>query len=139
MSIYYPEPLGIPDLDTGVYRRIKNKLPVSVENANTLDANRVMFLLDCILSGEYRSRPAQWTMATRPTPAGTPAVQNGEIGFNTDINGLEMYTGAVYKWSILFGIWTIDTQPMTDIAPGSRGFCLGIGPVIFDGSQWNAG
>lgn len=130
---YPSEPLEITDYP------IRNKLPVPIENQFTLDANRVMFLLNRILSGEYRAKPISWTTATRPTPVSTPAVQIGEIGYNTDINGMEIYTGPTYNWSILFGIWTIDNIPTTDIAPGSRGFCVGIGPVVYDGTNWNAG
>lgn len=130
-------PVQILKVDTA--DRIANKLPVPVENATTLDANRVMYIVDKILSGQYRSKPASWTTATRPSPVSTPAVQVGEIGYNSDINGMEIYTGPTYKWSIILGIWTLDTVPLIDIAPGSRGWCVGVGNVVFDGTDWNAG
>jgi hypothetical protein len=120
--------------------RIANKLPVPVENATTLDANRVMYLLDKILSGQYRAMPKQWTTATRPTLSDTPPVQLGESGFNSDNNSSELFTGATYGWLILNGIWTtLDDAPTADIAPGSRGFVIGVGSVQFDGISWNLG
>ena len=130
---YPTEPLRIIDYP------IQNKLPVAVENTYTLDANRVMYLLNRILSGEYRARSMQWNTAGRPTAASTPVLVTGEIGFNTDFSGLEMYTGVTYGWQILCGIWTIGNAPAVNIAPGSRGFCIDVGPQLYDGSQWNLG
>ena len=131
---YPSEPLQILDY------KIQNKLPVAVENATSLDANRVMFLLNRILSGEYRARPISWTTSTRPTPASTPPVLAGEIGMNTDNSSLEVYTGSTYNWLIFSGIWTdIASAPITDTAPGSRGFVVGMGHISFDGTSWNLG
>ena len=132
--VYPTEPLSINDY------KIQNKLPVAVENSTSLDANRVMFLLNRMLSGEYRARPISWTNATRPTPASTPALLVGEIGFNTDNSSLEVYTGNTYNWLIFSGIWTdIVSAPVAYTAPGSRGFVVGMGPISFDGTSWNLG
>lgn len=149
---YFPnKPIKIPDTD-----RIINRLPVSDESdQTTLNANRVMHLFDKVVSGLTRSSLRVWSYTSiddtvsmtnkRPAVADTPSVRPGEYGYNTDFNGIEVYTGGSYGWLVLQGVWSLSTRPhessvgSNDLAPGSQGFNTdSLQREYWDGSEWKA-
>ena len=122
--------ISIPSED-----RIINKYtPTDLNDKSLQNALNLMVVYDNIVDGNYRSKLKGGTTAERPA---SPEVR--EIRYNTDINGLEVYTGGTYKWLILCGIWTNATKPITtDIAPGSKGFNLDIAQEEWwDNTSWN--
>lgn len=81
------------------------------------------------------SGPVTWTSSTRPTAD----LFNGKTGFNSTIQGLEVYLSDSAKWLILSGTWTTATRPATtNLATGSRGINTdsGFGLEMWDGEQW---
>ena len=144
---YFPEqPLKVIDDD-----RLVNKIPVVDESIKTtLNANRVMNIVDKIISGGYRFSDHVWSYTSvspneRPSLTSVPVVKIGERGFNTDFNGLEHYTGATYGWYVTCGVWDTAHRPhetttgANDLAPGSSGYNVEAETwEYWDGSQWRA-
>lgn len=146
MSIFTPQPLPVTTTD-----RMINNIPVTAaSNPATLNADRVMNALDKILSGQYRNGEHIWSYLgvlpnDRPSLTSSPAVIIGEKGFNTDFNGVEIYTGPGYGWLVVSGVWDDSTRPhetspgASDLAPGSKGFNVTSGKYEYwDGSAWKA-
>jgi hypothetical protein len=73
-----------------------------------------------------------WTTLTRPE---APVVGDS-FGFNTDFDGLEVYTSQ--GWLVTNGIWLYTTRPATaGLAPGSKGYNMQIEQFEFwDGREW---
>ncbi len=81
--------------------------------------------------------PFSWSEANRPTSD----LDDGLTGFNTDVNGLEVYLEASEKWLIMSGSWTVATRPTTTaLATGSQGFNsdTGFGTEFWDGTNWRS-
>lgn len=72
-----------------------------------------------------------WNNSTRPA---LPSY--GETGYNTDRNGLEIYTPN--GWLVNGGYWTTATRP-TSVCEGSWGYNSTISSrEYWDGENWNA-
>jgi hypothetical protein len=72
-----------------------------------------------------------WSNSTRPA---LPSY--GLTGYNTDRNGLEIYTPN--GWLVNGGYWTSATRP-TSVCAGSWGYNSTIlSREYWDGSEWNA-
>ena len=113
---------------------LENRVPFQPDT--TAESAEVNQNFETIFEGTYHQKFAIWDNAGRPNPP----VAMASYGFNTDLNGVELFMGVTVGWLLILAIWDTASRPdpsLYDLAEGSQGYNTDLkGWEGWNGTEW---